>query len=77
MKVYQTNAGLGYNQLAFLTRLEKSKNGYNYLCVGLKNVNTDSCYKIGEIVKDLEDYYVEDSDYKISESPLYPPFSIQ
>ena len=70
MKIYQTNATLGYRQLAFLIRLEKSKTGYDYLCIGLQNVNKDS-YQIGGIVKDLEDYYLEDTNYKISDSPLY------
>jgi len=73
MKVFETNAALSYDQLAFLIRLNKSKNGYNYLCVGTKDINNDS-YQIGNVVEDLEDYYVEISKYDICESPLYNSF---
>ena len=72
MTVYQTNAGLGHRQLAFLLRLEKTKNGYNYLCIDTQFVDKDdTMYKVGEIVHDLEDFYVEPSSHKISETPLY------
>lgn len=69
-RVYQTDAALGYKQLAFLIRLEKSKNGYDYLCIGTQNVDSDF-YQIGEIVKDLEDFYLEETTYKITDSPLH------
>jgi hypothetical protein len=69
IKVFQTNAALGYNQLAFLVRLNKSENGYDYLCIGVQNVKGDS-YCTGEVTKDLEDYYVEESTYEINDSPL-------
>lgn len=68
MKIYQTNAALGYRQLAFVIRLDKSKNGYNYLCIGTQN--TDE-YTIGNIVEDLEDIYLEETTYKVSDSPLH------
>ncbi len=59
MKVYQTNAALGYNQLAFLIRLDKSTNGYN-----------NKMYEVGKVVEDLKDYYLEDTTYKVEDSPL-------
>jgi hypothetical protein len=72
VQIYETNAALGYNQLAFLIKLDKSKNGYNYLCVGSQWIyDDDDSYKIGEIVEDLEDYNVELSNYKIENSPLF------
>ena len=64
MIVYQTNAALGYNQLAFLIRLDKSANGYNYLCIGTQNIH-DNEYEVGEVVEDLEDYYLEDTGFRI------------
>ena len=70
MKIFQTNAALGYRQLAFLIRLDKSENGYNYLCIGTQNIDDNDNYQIGEIVQDLEEFYLEDSTFKISDSEL-------
>ena len=77
MKIYETNAALGYNQTAYLIRLDKTSefNTYNYLCVGTHNIDEDdNIYKIGTVVKDLEDYYVETSKFDESESPLFGSF---
>lgn len=70
MKLYQTNAALGYKQLAFLIRLDESKNGYNYLCIDT-NFGENNMYQIGNVVSDLEDYYLEETTYNITKSPLY------
>ena len=70
MKIYQTNAALGYRQLAFLIRLDKSANGHNYLCIGTQNINDNEMYQIGKIVEDLEDFYLEDTTFKITDSEL-------
>lgn len=70
MKIYQTDAALGYKQLAFLIQLDKSINGYNYLCIDTHNISYNDTYKPGKIIEDLEDIYVEESDYDISNSPL-------
>jgi len=64
--IYKTNAALGYGQYTYLIRLDKSKNGYNYLCVDKFTVG-DNCYEIGKIVEDLEDYYVEKTNINITE----------
>ena len=71
MKTFQTNAGLGYQQFAFLIRLDKTDNGYNYLCIGTKNVHTDTDteYWTGAVVE-LEDIYIEDSTFQVSDSEL-------
>ena len=72
MEVYKTSAALGYNQFAFLLRLDKSKNGYDYLCIDTKNIEADSTlYQIGEVVEDLNDYYVDEAEgYELTNSPL-------
>ena len=70
MKIYQTNAALGYNQLAYLIKLDKTTNGYNYLCIGTNNVNDDS-YEAGKVVEDLEDYLIQESNFQLNNSPLY------
>jgi hypothetical protein len=75
MKIYETNAALGYNQLAYLIRLDKSKFGYNYLCIATKNVHDDDNYYPGKVIEDLEYFSnLEISDYDIKESPLYNDF---
>lgn len=66
MKIYQTNDGLGYNQLAYLLKIEETVNGHTYLIIGGKNLPTDCDYKIGELVEDSEDLNVETS--KINQS---------
>lgn len=70
MEIFQTNAALGYRQLAFIIRLDKSAHGYNYLCIGTQNIDESNTYQIGKIVEDLEDIYLEKTTFKISESEL-------
>ena len=74
MKVFKTNAALGYGQLAYLVRLDKTKNGYNYLCIGEQGLEDSDSYEVGKVVFDLDDMYVEPSAFKISESPLFGTF---
>jgi hypothetical protein len=74
MKTYITDAALGYGQYAYLIRLDKSKNGYNYLCIGTVNVDYEDGYELGCVVKDLENIYITESILKIEESPLYGSF---
>lgn len=79
MKIYQTDSGLGYKQYAYLIRLDKTKNGYNYLCIGTHNVDGDEGffkhgYRIGEIVEDIHGLYLEDTTFKITDSELYGTF---
>jgi hypothetical protein len=74
MKIYETNAALGYAQLAYLVQLDKTENGHNYLVIGGKNISSTDNYEIGSVVEDLEDYYIEESEYELKESPLYGSF---
>ena len=70
MKIFQTNAALGYRQLAFLIRLAKSENGYNYLCIGTQNISDNEMYQIGKIVEDLNDFYLENTTFRLKDSEL-------
>jgi len=75
MIIYETTAALGYNQKAYLLRLDESNNGYNYLCIGVENIYDSDIYSIGEVVYDLEDFYVDEAVcYVIQKSPLYNTF---
>ena len=75
MIIYETNSALGYNQLAFLIRLDQTKEGHDYLVIGKQNIPShDDYYVIGEKVEDLEDYLVKESEFKIEDSPLYNEF---
>jgi hypothetical protein len=71
MKVYQTDGGLGYGQLAWLIRLHESKNGYNYLCIGTKNCDPEDGYYEGKYIENLESIYVEETDLKIEDFYIY------
>lgn len=73
MKIYQTNAALGYRQLAYIIELNQTKNGHDYLVIGGKNITADD-YEIGTIINDLEDIYLEETDYKIEDSPIHGSF---
>jgi hypothetical protein len=77
MTVYKTNSALGYNQYAYLLRLNKSNNGYDYLCIDIHNIKDNDMYKVGEVVKDMLNNEVESSDYNIKESPIYNTFLFQ
>jgi hypothetical protein len=78
IQVYCTNAALGHQQYAYLVRLDPSDNGYDYLCVKTLNIPSyDETYVLGEVVKDLEDFYVEEIDWDIKKSPLINNFLFQ
>lgn len=65
MKIYETNSGLGWNQIAYL--IESSE---GYLVIDLSGVRDyDTHYVIGEIVE-MEEYELEESNYNINNSPL-------
>lgn len=67
IKIFETNAGLGYEQLAYLIRLDKSENGYNYLCIGTSYTGKEDNYRAGDVVENLEDFYVQESHHKIGD----------
>ena len=73
MKTYMTDGGLGYNEYAILVRLDKTENEYNYLVID-RYIRNDDQYQIGSVVEDLEDIYVSESSYKLSDSPLHGTF---
>lgn len=77
IQVYCTDGGLGYKQYAYLIRLDKSNNGYDYLCVETININNNDSYILGEIVEDLEDIYIEEINWNIEKSPLINDYLFQ
>lgn len=74
MQTYETTAALGYAQKAYLIRLNQTKNGYDYLCIGGENLYEQDNYEIGKVVKDLECFYVEESTFKTEDSQLHGSF---
>jgi len=74
MKVYQTNSGLGYNQLAYLIKINETSNEHNYLTIGERNLPIDCSYKVGELAADLEEIDIEESNYRLEQSPLFGGF---
>ena len=74
MQIYETTAALGYAQKAYLIRLNQTKNGYNYLCIGGENLCKQNNYETGKVVEDLECFYVENSDFKTEDSQLHGSF---
>lgn len=64
VKVYETNSGLGYNQMAYLIQA-----GEGYLVIDILNIPLNDYYVIGKIVE-LEKYEITESSYSIDDSPL-------
>lgn len=77
MKTYITDAGLGYREYVTMLRLNKSKNGYNYLIIESSSISDNENYSVGKILEDLEDIYVSESNYDIKKSELYNTFLFQ
>ena len=73
MQIFETNSGLGHDEFAYFIQIKDNQ----YLCIGLSRWIKDSFlgigYEIGE-AKNLENYEISPSDYKIEESPLYGTF---
>lgn len=74
MKFYKSTAGCGYQQYAYVTPIAKNKNGNDYLCIWT-NENSDTPIHVeGEIVKDLEDIYLEEVEININDYPISKTF---
>lgn len=72
IKIYQTNSGLGYNQLAFLLKIKDNQ----YLVIDTVGINNGySSYVIGSTVDfDYEQEIEVCENYKLEKSPLYGTF---
>lgn len=69
-KIYQTNAGLGYEKFAFL--LEISKNKHLVIGTNYTGENDLNIYPIGEVIEnDLGDLNLEKTHFEIENSVLY------
>lgn len=73
IKIFKTNVGLGYNKWAYVLRLDKTENGFNYLVIDGHGMSGDDYY-LGEVIEDLEDIYIENTNFDITNSPLYDEF---
>ena len=71
MKLFQTNSGLGYQELAIYLALENNK----YLCVHLnftpeKDLLFGCCHAVGKIESNLENYELDPTDFKLEHAEL-------
>lgn len=71
MKLFQTNSGLDYQELAFYLELDDNK----HLCVALNfTPDTDVLFgcshEVGKIETNLEKYELESTNFKISDADL-------
>ncbi|MCK9544036.1 MAG: hypothetical protein M0R03_18610 [Novosphingobium sp.] len=74
MKFYKSTAGCGYQQYAYVTPIAKNKNGNDYLCIWT-NENSDMPIHVeGEVVKDLDDIYLEEVEIDINDYPISKTF---
>jgi hypothetical protein len=74
LKLYKTNSALGYNQYAYLL---ESIDGY--LVVDAIGCYGDDTYTIGKFIHNIDSYdlYLEETEYKIEDSPLWNTFLFQ
>jgi len=72
MKLFQTNAALGYGELAYLLQIDEIR----YLVIDTDLYDDVYDYKLGSVVefKQDEQYYLECTSYSLEESPLYGSF---
>jgi len=72
MKIFQTNAALGYGELVYLLKIDETR----YLVIDNRLYYSDDKYRIGSIeeFKEDEQYYLECTSYTLEESPLYGGF---
>lgn len=63
MQVYETNSGLGYNQYAYVIKVEEG-----LFVVGSLNNNL---YVVGDFITDIEDIILYESIFTLEDSPLY------
>ena len=71
MKIFETNSGLGYKELAFLLEVEDG-----HLCIGHSNIEDGECgYRIGFLVDCVE--FLELTSFKLKDSPLYNTYLFQ
>ena len=66
MKVYRTNAGLGYNEYAYFVKADRD--GINYVCIGVDSHHMD-IYSVGKVEK-LESIEIEETDMDVWEFPI-------
>lgn len=67
IKIYKSTAGCGYNKYAYVTPIKDN----DYLCIWT-NENTDYPTHVeGEIIKDLEDIYLEEVDINSLPSDIF------
>lgn len=73
LQIFESNAGLRYNQLVYLIKIDDSN---NYLCID-KNFSCNSDeFHIGNVYE-YEDFKLSVSEYKIENSPIYKTFLFQ
>lgn len=77
MKFYKSTAGTGYQEYAYVTPVQKSKNGNDYLCIWTNERSDCPTHTEGEIIKDLEDIYLEEVEININDYPISKTFLFQ
>lgn len=70
MKIFETNAALGYLELAYFIKTQKKG---EYLCISTNFDKRNDTYVVGKS-EILEDYVSKPSDFDIKNSPLYDTF---
>lgn len=68
IKVFETNSGLGYTELAYLYRCPDG----TFICIDIDTIRCQDMYTVGEIVEGIDHF--QPSEYNIKASPLYSSF---
>lgn len=77
MEVFKTTAGCNYKEYAYVIPVTKDKDNKDYLCLYTNQTGIDSIYKIGEIVRNLDEYYLKEAKIDINSFPISKTFLFQ
>lgn len=72
MKFYKSTAGCGYGEFAIVTPISKSTK--DYLCIWTNECSTIPVHVEGQIVEDLDDIYLEETEIDINDYPISKSF---
>lgn len=78
MKIYQTESGLGYKQLAYLLEFNEGLGDSSLICIGTKNFCGDELYVVGDVYRGddklgihLEETTKKTADFEFCNSYLF------
>jgi hypothetical protein len=74
MRIYKSTAGCGHGQYAYVIRVAKNGDTWDYLCIWTNEFSDIPVHEEGAIIAGLEDTYVEKTTLSIEDFPIAKTF---